>query len=219
MSEFKGNERISEMLEMHENGSSYEEIGKAFSLSRQRVFQLIGGQVRNYTKEVTPEDCIYPNLRNWLNKNCITRFKLCRMIRGDTNLGHCNAVYAFLKGENKHVTKYTIDKYLKVTGLTYEELFETDETNTANRTKCSARAIFEEFKTKIQAEINTNFVLEAYGDERAEGKVDAYRKAIDCLDEMTKEKVLSVRQEDELYEKGYNDALKDVEEMLTRGKK
>jgi hypothetical protein len=82
----------------------------------------------------------------------------------------------------------------------------------------NARTIFEEFKSKIQDEINTNFLLESYGDERAEGKVDAYRKAIDCLDEITKAKSLSVRQEDELYEKGYNDALKDVEEMILERK-
>ena len=79
-----------------------------------------------------------------------------------------------------------------------------------------ARAIFEEFKTKIQDEINTNFVLEAYGDERAEAENDAYHTAIDCLDEITRGKTLSVRQEDELYEKGYNDALKDVEEFIIK---
>lgn len=82
-----------------------------------------------------------------------------------------------------------------------------------------AREIFEEFKAKIQAEIANNALLAEYGEEKAEGKVNAYRTAINLLDEITEGKQLSVRQEDELYEKGYNDALKDVEEMLTRGKK
>lgn len=81
-----------------------------------------------------------------------------------------------------------------------------------------AREIFEEFKAKIQDEINTNLVLEEYGDERAEAENDAYRTAINLLEAITEGKRLSVRQEDELYEKGYNDALKDVEELV-RGMK
>lgn len=131
MSKFKGNERISKMLEMHENGSSYEEIGKAFNLSRQRVFQLIGGRVKTHFIELSPDDCIYPNLRKLLNDNRITRLGLCRMLYGSNPSKYQN-VYDFLRGRNTRTTKYTIDKYLKVTGLTYEELFETDEPNTTN---------------------------------------------------------------------------------------
>jgi hypothetical protein len=82
----------------------------------------------------------------------------------------------------------------------------------------NARTIFEEFKAKIQAEINTNTPLAEYGSDISEGRVDAYHKAIECLDEITKSKSLSVRQEDELYEKGYNDAIKDIEELV-RGMK
>lgn len=83
-----------------------------------------------------------------------------------------------------------------------------------------AREIFEEFKTEMQAKIKSNALLAEYGEEKAEGRVDAYQYAITYLDEITRGKTLSVRQEDELYEKGYNDALKDLEEMLKmRGKK
>lgn len=79
-----------------------------------------------------------------------------------------------------------------------------------------AREIFEEFKTEMQARVEANILLAEYGEERAEGRIDAYQCAITYLDEVTKGKTLSVRQEDELYEKGYNDALKDVEEMIKK---
>lgn len=81
-----------------------------------------------------------------------------------------------------------------------------------------SREIFEEFKTEMQARIESNTLLAEYGEEKAEGRIDAYQYAITYLDEITKSKQLSVRQEDELYEKGYNDAIKDVEELLL-GKK
>ncbi len=35
------NERKAKMLEMHNNGATYEQIGKAFNLSRQRAFQIL----------------------------------------------------------------------------------------------------------------------------------------------------------------------------------
>lgn len=81
-------------------------------------------------------------------------------------------------------------------------------------TKSSARTIFEEFKTEMQEKIKSNTLLAEYGEEKAEGRIDAYQYAITYLDELTKGKTLSVRQEDELYEKGYNDAIKDIEELV-----
>lgn len=55
-------------------------------------------------------------------------------------------------------------------------------------TKCSARTIFEEFKTEMQAKIKSNALLAEYGEEKAEGRVDAYQYAITYLDEITRGK-------------------------------
>lgn len=119
-------ERTAKMVEMRENGSTYQEIGKAFGLSRQRVCQMIGGQVRSHFKKITPEDCIYPILRKWMNDNHITRADLCRRLYGNTHPKNSSRCRAFLKGINQEAKKNTIDKYLMVTGLTYEELFKTE---------------------------------------------------------------------------------------------
>lgn len=49
-----------------------------------------------------------------------------------------------------------------------------------------AREIFEEFKIEMQAKIKSNALLAEYGEEKAEGRADAYQYAITYLDEITK---------------------------------
>ena len=116
-----------EMIKMREAGMTYENIGKAFGISKQAVFAAIGGDVRKRFKPITSEDCIYPNLRKWMNDNRVTRSELCRKFFGNTNPVCHHNVSKFMRGTNGGATKHTIDRYLAVTGLTYEELFETDK--------------------------------------------------------------------------------------------
>jgi hypothetical protein len=81
-----------------------------------------------------------------------------------------------------------------------------------------AREIFEQFKTEIQDKIANNALLAEYGEEKAEGRIDAFNSAINILDEITRGKTLSVCQENKINEKGYNNAIKDVEELLVSKK-
>lgn len=75
---------------------------------------------------------------------------------------------------------------------------------------------FKQFRAEISAELARNLELhEKYGGEFYEGRIAAYRVVLSMLD---RGGVLSVRQEDELYEKSYNDAIKDIEELV-RGMK
>lgn len=75
---------------------------------------------------------------------------------------------------------------------------------------------FKQFRAEISAELARNLELHAeYGGEFYEGRIAAYRVVLSMLD---RGGILSVSQEDELYEKSYNDALKDVEELI-RGMK
>ena len=120
------NERKAKMIEMKKNGVTYAEIGKTFNLSKQRVYSIIGGQFKAYYRELTPEDCIYPNVRKWLNDNRISRAELCRRVYGSNNSNARTSNHNFLTGKARDMRKSTIDKYLKATGLTYEELFETE---------------------------------------------------------------------------------------------
>ena len=113
----------------HNGGMTMREIATKHGLSHQRVHQIIGGKtknVKNWFKEITPEMCIYPNLRNWMNDNRITRAELCRRIWGYTQTNLHMRVSAYLTGETAP-HKNTIDKLIEVTGLSYEELFTTDD--------------------------------------------------------------------------------------------
>lgn len=119
-------ERKAKMIEMHKNGMTYEDIGKAFNLSKQRVYSIIGGNSKNRFKMITKEDCIFPNLRRWMNDNRITREELCRRIFRNNHPVNKTQINEFLKGKHRDIRKSTIDKYLSVTELTYEQLFEVE---------------------------------------------------------------------------------------------
>lgn len=115
------NERAEQMKQLRQQGMSYEEIGKVMGISKQRVYQVIGGTVKNWFKEITPEVCIYPNLRKWLNENRVNRSELTRMVYGNTSARNKQLIYSILKGSD--CLKHHIDNILQVTGLTYEEAF------------------------------------------------------------------------------------------------
>ena len=73
-------------------------------------------------KEITPDMCIYKNLREWMNIHKINRAELTRRCCEGTS----NEVYRILLGKYSP-SKHFIDKLIAVTGLTYEVLFEEDE--------------------------------------------------------------------------------------------
>lgn len=63
-----------------------------------------------------------------------------------------------------------------------------------------AREIFEEFKTEMQARIESNNLLAEYGDEMAECRIYAYQHAITYLDEITKKYIdVEVNSNEEKY--------------------
>jgi hypothetical protein len=115
-----------EMLIMKRDGATYEEIGKAFNISKQRVYQIIGEESKAHFREITSAECIYPNLRKWMNDNRISRSELTRRAFGDGHRVHYSHIYHTLRGESADLRKSTIDRYLAATGLTYEEFFYTE---------------------------------------------------------------------------------------------
>lgn len=103
-------------------GMRYEQIGKKYGISRQYVYQLIGGETKSRFKTLTEKDCIYPNLRKWMNENKVSRVELTRRLFGNGYANNQNYLCNWLKGK-RYPLKKNIDRLIKVTGLTYEELF------------------------------------------------------------------------------------------------
>ena len=119
MTTLEAKKRKLEMFEMSQKGATFEEIGKAYNISRQRVAQIIGGRMKPHFTPIAPNKCIYPNVRKWMNDNRISKAELTRRLYGNTGSDNQHRVRMVLLGERKDMLKSTLDKYLEVTGLTY----------------------------------------------------------------------------------------------------
>jgi hypothetical protein len=114
-------DRKEQMREMLSQGMTYEEIGREFGISRQRVYQLIGNADTRKFQYFSSERCVYDGLRKYLNENRISTYELARRCFNSSHPKRHELLSGALKGSN--TTKHTIDKILAVTGLTYEEAF------------------------------------------------------------------------------------------------
>lgn len=112
-----------QMIEMHEIGRTYRQIGETFGVSRQRVFQMIGGGNNKHFRYINTNMCIFKGIRKYMNDNKISIMEITRLTYGDTNSGYYNRAKGRLNG-TLDFTKKHIDKILEITGLAYEVAFE-----------------------------------------------------------------------------------------------
>ena len=116
----KREERKKRWRSLHEQGFTYQDIAKMEGVSRQRVYQVIGGE-RGYFRGITKEECVYDGVRDWMNENKISKAKFIRKIYGYYACYLMPKLSNVLKGANTR--KNMIDNILTATGLTYEEAF------------------------------------------------------------------------------------------------
>lgn len=116
------NKRIQQIIAMREKGMSNTEIGKKLGISRQRVEQIVPPRIK-YFRVLTPESCKWSGLRNWMNKNSVSKTELVRRLYGNAYPENYARVIAILKEAGRNTPKYFIDNVLNITGLTYEEIF------------------------------------------------------------------------------------------------
>ena len=102
-----------------EAGETYDAIAKRFGVSRQAVWYSLNGK-RKPWQDITLAECIYPNLRGWMNDNRVSVPELAKRVTGDRD-GRAS-VHKWIAGYT-NPNKKNIDKLLSVTGLTYEEMF------------------------------------------------------------------------------------------------
>ena len=122
-------ERNQKMEECRLNGMTYAKIAAEFGLSKQRVYQIIGGH-RGKIVSIKESQCVFPELRKYLIENNISINALTRKIYGSVEPGNRQTISILLKGDNSH--KCIIDKVLKATGLTYEQAFYREEEGANN---------------------------------------------------------------------------------------
>ena len=104
------------------SGMTCREVAEKHGVSFQYVQQVCAGLLGSNFQFVTEEKCIYPNLRKWMNENSVCVSELIRRIGLDA-AGENHHRYACVLSGRFLPRKDKIDQLIKVTGMTYEELF------------------------------------------------------------------------------------------------
>ena len=108
-------------LQARAQGLSCTEVAEMFGTSRQNVSFLTCKHMPKEFRGWNKDNCVYPNLRKWLNDHRMS----VSVLQAKLNVPR-STVYTFCRGENAYCAKSTIDAFLRVTGMTYAELFEED---------------------------------------------------------------------------------------------
>ena len=100
-------------------------IAREYGITRTKVYDIIAETGQKHFRPVMPGRCIYVNLRNWMNKNRVSRDELIRRMGLEVNDSTRNKVKNFVCGR-VYPSTYEISLYMEASGLPYEELMETD---------------------------------------------------------------------------------------------
>lgn len=108
-----------------EQGLSYRQIAAKHGVSYQAVAQACSKYSPGHFRPFTAEQVVYPNLRRWLNENKVSRGEFIRRMGLLPEGPNFDRVRNWFSGRCYPIKK-VIDKMLEVTGLTYEQLWETE---------------------------------------------------------------------------------------------
>ena len=113
-----------QILEDRASGMTFKEIGEKHGISRQRVCAICKGSNRKNFQFVYESGCIYPNLRAWMNENKVSRSEFVRRTKFEWCPANITKFAKIMRGEIKDVRKSWIDEMLRITGMSYEMLFD-----------------------------------------------------------------------------------------------
>ncbi len=105
------------------SGMTYREIAAKYGVTYQAVAQVCSKRDASHFRSIKEDECVYPNLRSWMNENKVARNELSRRMFGNSSSVCLGRISAWLHGKC-YPTKLNIDRLIAVTGLTYEQLFE-----------------------------------------------------------------------------------------------
>lgn len=108
-----------------DKGLKYREIAEKYGVSKQAVAQLCGKHQPTGFTFFTEKHCSFVNLRKWLNSQRLTTAELLRRLGLVPHQYNYTRLYDTLSGR-RELKKSEIDKFIALTGLTYEQLFAED---------------------------------------------------------------------------------------------
>ena len=119
------------ILELREQGRTYQSIADEIGCSKQYVGLVCGKANPNHFQYVREEACIYPNLRKWMNDNKVSRNEIIRLGQDEKMTGSRVHLTEIMKGKSDP-PKRIIDRLIKATGMPYEVLFSKVEYSAMN---------------------------------------------------------------------------------------
>lgn len=105
-----------DIFSMRLDGYTYDQIGKKYGVTRERVRQILNVKGVRAAYKNSPK-WIFPNIRPWMRKNHMSGKEMACM------LGTCSNSFSSYMTGKRDIPKHVIDKLLQITGMTYEECF------------------------------------------------------------------------------------------------
>ena len=115
-------ERTMQIILDSESGMTCRAIAEKHGVSHQRVQSVVGKYSPAHFRYLTESGCIYPNLRRWMNSNKVSRAEFLRRMGLEAYPENKRRLNAVMTG-NYDVRRSFVDRMLRVTGMTYEEMF------------------------------------------------------------------------------------------------
>lgn len=113
-----------EVYRMRLEGATLQSIADHFEVSLEWIRQIVPPiEGKTWSLEGMRNRCVYPGIAQWLYENRCTYAKLAELIGAPQA-----SVSRWMNGVHKP-NKPTIDKILKVTGMTYEQAFGEEESS------------------------------------------------------------------------------------------
>ena len=105
-----------------EENMTYQEIADTMGISKEYVSQLLNGIAkRNNFHRWAWDSSPFPALTRWMNENQMTKMDLATALGYSVSSNSQYIVYKRLREGRLSIDD--VDKLLKITGMTYEELF------------------------------------------------------------------------------------------------
>ena len=111
-----------DMIADIESGMTVKEVAAKYGVSPQNIYHLCDLRGVKHHRTITEKECVYPNIRKWMNDNKVSRGQFIRMMGMSYHTTNLVRLRETLNGSAMPRKDY-IDSMLKTTGMTYEELF------------------------------------------------------------------------------------------------
>lgn len=121
-------ERKKEMLNLRLEGKTYRELALKYRISFQRVQQILGKADKNHFKPISKKLVPIDSLRKYMDENCISFRELVRQIFGYYHSEYYKRLCRQLNNK-EFLPLHLIKKLLKITNLTFEEMFMEENKN------------------------------------------------------------------------------------------